>query len=52
MYSLKRENGIEPQWPTGPIIAQSGKKKNVANIHDVNTKDKKHLYRNEILLTY
>jgi hypothetical protein len=33
-----REKGIEPQLPTGPMIAQSGKKKNVANSHDVNTR--------------
>jgi len=39
-YSPIRENGMEPQLPTGPIIAHNGKKKNVANIHDVNTRNK------------
>jgi hypothetical protein len=37
-----RENGIEPQWPTGPIIAHNGKKKNIAKTHDVNTKENKY----------
>jgi hypothetical protein len=32
---------MEPQVPTGPIIAHKGKKKNVANIHDVNTEKSK-----------
>ncbi len=37
-YSLIRVNGIEPHLPTGPIIAHNGKKKNIANTHDVSTK--------------
>jgi hypothetical protein len=39
-YSPRRENGIEPQLPTGPIIAHNGKKKKVANSQDVNTDEK------------
>ncbi len=39
-YSPRRENGIEPQLPTGPIIAHNGKKKKVANSQDVNTEKK------------
>jgi hypothetical protein len=43
-YRLKNSpifaNGIEPHLPTGPIITHNGKKKNIANTHDVSTERK------------
>jgi hypothetical protein len=51
-YSPIRENGIEPHVPTGPIIAHNGKKKNVANTHDVNTKNRNFNEYFNIFLTY
>ncbi len=40
-------NGIEPHLPTGPIIEHNGKKKNIANIHEVSTKNKTKIYLNK-----
>lgn len=42
------KNGIEPHFPTGPIIAQRGKKKKVAKSHDVSTtNDKENRYKDK-----
>jgi hypothetical protein len=52
-YPPIRENGIEPQLPTGPIIAHNGKKKNVANSQDVNTEKIEYIFQSlQSNLTY